>query len=213
MYDQKPIIGLAGGIGAGKSFVGSLLAEMGCAVIASDKLVAAAYTHPAVKRTLGEWYGEGVFDARGRIDRRAVADRVFRDAGQRGRLEQLLHPIVGEARLSLMRSAAADAAVVACVWDSPLLFETKLDEACDAVIFVDAPAEVRRRRVAESRGWAAGELDRREKLQMPLDIKRDRADHVVANAGDGASAREVVRERLGIALADILKHAGAEAVP
>ena len=209
MYENKPIIGLAGGIGSGKSFVGAIFADLGCAVIASDKLVAAAYTHPAVKRTLGEWYGERVFDARGGVDRRAVADLVFRDAAQRERIEKLLHPVVGEARVALMRSAAADPAVAAYVWDSPLLFETKLNEACDAVIFVHAPYELRLERVRASRGWSKGELDRREKLQMSLDIKRDRADDSVENAADGESTRVQVRRLLD----DILARTRAGEVP
>ena len=185
MYEGKPIIGLAGGIGAGKSHVARALGKLGGAVIASDALVAAAYTHPAVKRQLHDWYGDAIFDGLGRVDKRAVAGRVFADAGQRERLEKLLHPIVNEARLELMRRAAGDPAVAAYVWDSPLLYETGLDARCDAVIFVDAPRDVRVERVMRTRGWDAAELDRRERVQTPLDEKRERATHVIDNGGAG----------------------------
>ena len=194
MYDGKPIIGLAGGIGAGKSHVARALGRLGCAVIASDALVAAAYTHPAVKRQLHDWYGDAIFDGLGRVDKRAVAGRVFADAAQRERLEKLLHPVVNEARVELMRRAAADPAVAAYVWDSPLLFETGLDARCDAVIFVDAPRDVRLARVRETRGWDAAELDRRERVQTPLDDKRARATDMVDNGG--AEGGAVLAERL-----------------
>jgi dephospho-CoA kinase len=83
--------------------------------------------------------------------------------------------------MELMEQAARDPGVLAYVWDSPLLLEAGLDELCDTVIFVDAPMEDRLRRVAE-RGWDASELDRREKVQMPLDKKRAKAEYHLVNA-------------------------------
>ena len=183
MYDGKPIIGLVGGIAAGKSHVARLFARHGVLVVSSDALVRTAYTHPHVKRAVLDMFGEDVFTPGGDVDRAAVGRQVFADAGLRGRLEKLLHPIVNDVRLRRMRAGAADPAVVAFVWDSPLLMETKLDALCDAVVFVDAPADVRATRAA-GRGWDAGELGRRENLQTPLDKKRARADHVVRNDGD-----------------------------
>ena len=205
MFAGKPIIGLAGGIGAGKSHVAKLFEAAGCCRIASDEMIRAAYTHPAVKKAVLERFGERVFDAAGRVDRKAVADVVFRNADERIWLEKLLHPVANEARLRVMQGAADDAKVVAFVWDSPLLFETKLDELCDVTLFVDAPRSDRLRRVA-GRGWGPGELDRREKVQLPLDNKRERADDVVCNA----DAEPVTAARVADLLERILRDAPAD---
>lgn len=195
MYADKPILGLAGGIAAGKSFVAAKLAELGCCVISSDALVRTAYTHPAVKRAIFEMFGDGVFDPGGDVDRAAVGRAVFADAEQRRRLEQLLHPIVNEVRLQRMRQGAADPAVRAFVWDSPLLFETGLDALCDAVLFVETPPEVRAQR-AVARGWSEKEWRRRENVQHPLDKKREKADYVIRNAADAPADARGFESRL-----------------
>jgi dephospho-CoA kinase len=71
------------------------------------------------------------------------------------------------------------------VLDVPLLLENDaehgLARACDALVFVDADAKVRDERAVARRGWASGELARREALQLPLAHKRDRADFVIRN--------------------------------
>ncbi|KKM15009.1 hypothetical protein LCGC14_1700400, partial [marine sediment metagenome] len=70
-------------------------------------------------------------------------------------------------RRELISRFSVDPGVRAIVIDSPLLYETGLDAVCDLVVFVDAPLEQRRRRVAAARGWSSGELARRESLQKP----------------------------------------------
>src|SRR5580704_1500973 len=170
-----PIIGIAGGIGSGKSHVARLFGELGCAVIDSDAQVHAAYRDPAVLQTLRHWWGDEVLKADGTINRSAVAKRVFGDPYQRQRLEALIHPIVARARdremLDVVEGPHSGAPPLAFVWDTPLLFEAGWREACDAVVFVDAPHDVRLRRVAESRQWGPDELARRENSQWPLDKK------------------------------------------
>jgi dephospho-CoA kinase len=203
MFAGKPIIGLAGGIGSGKSYVARLFGELGCLVIDSDEQVRRAYQDPQVKQTLRQWWGQAVFDVNGEIDRSAVARLIFADPAQRQRLEQLLHPMVARMRQQEMEAAANDAQVIAFVWDTPLLFETGLNAQCDAVVFVDAPWADRLARVRQQRGWSADELARREKLQMPLDKKASLSDHVVRNTA-GANDHEVraqVREVLSRILA------------
>lgn len=191
MFAGRPIIGIAGGIGAGKSHVARLLERAGCCRIASDEMVRAAYTHPAVKRAVVERFGERVLDEGGRIDRKVIADIVFRNAAERQWLEALLHPVANQARVELMDQASRDPQVLAYVWDSPLLLEAKLNELCDTVVFVDAPRSDRLGRVAE-RGWDDAELDRREKVQMPLDKKRAMADYQMCNAESDPATPEKV---------------------
>jgi dephospho-CoA kinase len=191
VFAGKPIIGIAGGIGSGKSRVARLFGELGCAVIDSDQQVAEAYAREDVRKTLNQWWGEGVFKEGGQLNRAAVAARVFSDPGERARLEGLIHPLVARARDEAMRRAARDPQVVAFVWDTPLLFEVGLNADCDAVVFVDAPRDLRLARLRRSRGWDAAELARRENLQWPLDRKRHLSDDIVANtadAGEGSAS-------------------------
>jgi dephospho-CoA kinase len=205
MYAGKPIIGLSGGIGAGKSFVGSLFAELGCLVINSDELSSQVYQDPSVKQILRDWWGDAVFRRAGEcsdeVDRAAVGRKVFNSDEDRKRLEGILHPRIARLRETRMKAGAADPRVVAFVWDSPLLFETQISSACDATVFVDAPETVRWERVRQSRGWDAAELARREKSQMPLDKKRLISDYVLVNATDADSIRVQVRGLLSRILA------------
>jgi dephospho-CoA kinase len=201
VVEGKPVIGIAGGIGSGKSFIARLFAELGCAVIDSDAQARAAYRDPAVLQTLRSWWGDDLFLANGEINRPVVARKVFADEEARRRLEGLIHPWVAEARRREMTAAAHDPQVVAYVWDTPLLFEVGLNAECDAVVFVDAPLQQRLRRVAETRGWDEAELLRRQKSQWPLDKKRRISDHVVTNTADADYARGQVREVLSRILA------------
>ncbi|MBI1370229.1 MAG: dephospho-CoA kinase [Planctomycetes bacterium] len=176
----KPIIGLAGGIGAGKSTVARQLASLGALVIDADAIAKAALDLDDVKRELRAWWGDEVIDAAGRVDRKAVARRVFDHPTERKRLEGLIHPIVAAERDRLIAAGEADPAVKAIVLDVPLLFEVGLDQRCDRVVFVDADRATRLRRVA-ARGWDAAEMDRREKNQWPLDRKLQLAHDIIDN--------------------------------
>ncbi len=172
---------MSGGIGAGKSLVGRMLSEYGGVVIESDKLAHEALGEPAVLRTLVEWWGTGILDEQGRVDRAAVGRKVFADEGERRRLEGLLFPRIGALRRELIERLEADGGAAFYVLDAPLLYEAGLDAECDAVIFVDAPEDQRAARVREERGWDVEELRRRERMQKPLDQKRRMADHIVTN--------------------------------
>jgi dephospho-CoA kinase len=174
-----PTIGLAGGIGAGKSRVAALLAELGCVVSDSDADARAVLADPEVIATLRSWWGDEVVGVDGAIDRGKVAGRVFTDVEERRRLESVLHPRIHERRAA--RFAAAPPDTRAFVIDAPLLFEAGLDADCDAVIFVDASRPTRLARVAANRGWSDEELARRESAQWPIDRKRSLATLIIDN--------------------------------
>jgi dephospho-CoA kinase len=174
------VIGLAGGIGSGKSLVAAILAELGCIVIDLDREARAALDRPDVREELQRWWGPGVFGPDGRVDRSRVAAIVFKDEGERRRLEGLIHPLVKATRGEMV-GRAADAGAPAVVVDAPLLFEAGVDKECDVVVFVDAPLGARLERVRATRGWGPEELQRRESVQWGLDVKRRLADHVVVN--------------------------------
>jgi dephospho-CoA kinase len=193
MFAGKPIIGITGGIGSGKSFVAALFGELGCAVLDADAQVRSAYDDPAVRQTLRQWWGDEAFLADGSLNRAWIARRVFADPQERKRLEALVHPMVHEARRQEMQKRAEDKSVVAFVWDTPLLFEVGLNGQCDAVVFVDSPLNLRTERVARARQWDQGELLKRENLQWPLDRKREISDYVIENTAGAGEARSQVR--------------------
>jgi dephospho-CoA kinase len=210
MLQGKPIIGITGGIGSGKSFVAGLFGELGCAVIDSDVQVRAAYQDPEVLNTLRQWWGDSIFLPDGTVNRRVIGAKVFSDATDRARLEGLLHPKVAAMREREMLAHSRDSRVVAFVWDTPLLFETGLNSLCDVIVFVDTPREVRLDRVRQTRGWDDGELTRRENSQWALDKKRSMSQYEVSNTAHADDVRRQVRQVLSRILARIDEAAGLE---
>lgn len=180
---QKPVIGLSGGIGSGKSRVAAEFERRGCLVIDSDRLGRELLGEPAVIQTLREWWGAGVISPDGTIDRSRIAEIAFGDPAQKRRLEGYLHPLIADRRRHIISEVGHHAAIKAIVIDSPLLFESHLDRECDAVVFVDADEAERLRRVRETRGWDERELRRREQWQLPIDEKRARSGFVIDNQG------------------------------
>jgi len=181
VIDHKPIIGLAGGVGSGKSRAAAEMAKLGAVVIDSDQLSQQELETQEVKGVLKEWFGRSVFAEDGSVDRQKLAAVVFGDSAQRLRVERLLHPRVARRRAELIERARADASVAAIVLDSPLLFEVDLNLQCDAVVFVDAADSTRLERLARSRGWGVEELQRREKWHKTLDFKKGRSDYIIDN--------------------------------
>lgn len=187
------IIGLAGGVGAGKSAAAAAFADLGAVVLDADSLAKETLQRPEIRTQLTEWWGAAVLDpGSGRINTRAVADIIFNNPEERARLEALIHPIVIQRQEDLIASAAASGAK-AVVIDAPLLFEAGVHRRCDAVVFIDAPVEQRLRRTAKRPGWGPGELARREKSQSPLEKKREMSHYVVRN--DAGPAELVGRIR------------------
>ena len=190
---RKPVIGLAGGIGAGKSQVARILGELGAAVIDSDALAGEALDDEEVIAAIRSAWGAAVLTADGRVDRTKLR-RVFDHRNERRRLEALIHPRVARQREALVAHYGADPRVAAIVLDSPLLFEAGVAASCDAIVFVDCDDAVRQARVAASRGWTPQQLQAREKAQKPLDFKKRRADYVVSNNSTVDELRRQVTE-------------------
>lgn len=189
-----PVIGLVGGIGAGKSTVARAFEALGCLIIDADHDAREVMNRPEVIRELVTWWGEEILNPEGRVDRAKVAGVVFKDPAQRARLEGLVHPLVKTDRLLTIARARQEGRP-AVIIDAPLLFEAGSDKDCDVVVFVDAPLGERVARVA-ARGWSREELQRREAAQIPLDQKRARCGVVIQNTGSVESLQALVRAAL-----------------
>ncbi len=200
MREPKPVIGLCGGVGAGKSRIAAEFERLGCLVISSDRLNHEVLAEPEVLRELRDWWGPNIIGADGRADRARIAEIVFADSEEKERLERLLHPLIARRRRTMIRAVENSSAIKAIVLDSPLLFESKLDRECDSIVFVEASHPERLRRLQANRGWDANELQRRETWQLPLAQKRRRSDFVI----DNESPEDTLGPRVAEILAQIL---------
>src|ERR1051325_6639669 len=99
---SKPVIGLLGGIGSGKSAIARLFVREGCAVIDSDALSHEILQTPEVQAELRAWLGDEIFDTAGLVSRKAVAARVFQQPEKLQRLNGIIHPRVCKRRDDLM---------------------------------------------------------------------------------------------------------------
>ena len=198
------IVAVTGTPGSGKSTFARLLEARGARRVDTDELARRAVQPgaPALQEIRRE-FGDGVIDGEGHLDRTALRAEVFSDPEARGRLEDILHPVILallEERIATARRDGEEVVVV----EVPLLFEKELQAPFDLVVAVDAPEEVRWNRISESRGLDRRTFEGMEAAQWPGERKRAAADLVVMNDGEEAAlearAREVwaiLRERAG----------------
>lgn len=186
-------IGLTGSIGAGKSTVSALLRARGFCVLDADEVAREVVSSPD---TLAQLEREFPGVVRGGIlDRAALGKGVFSDPEKLARLNAITHPRI-RARLSELERRARAEGTRHTVSDIPLLFETGQASAFDAVLLVDAPLEVRVKRVMRRNGLSRAEVLARDARQMPAAEKRRLASAVL----DNDSTVEALSAQLGLAL-------------
>jgi dephospho-CoA kinase len=179
------VVGLTGGIGSGKSEALEAFRRHGASTMSSDAIVRALYERPDVVRAVVERFGEGVADANGGVDRRALAAIVFNDEDERRALEGLLLPLVSE-EFACWRDAELAAGAALLVHEAPTLFEAGVEDRYDAIITITAPETVRRERRPEAAARMAAQLPEAEKVR--------RSDLVYENTGSLADLDAWVAE-------------------
>ncbi len=185
-------VGLTGGVASGKSTVSGVLRELGAVVIDADQLArdVVAKGTPGLAAVVEE-FGPGVLTGDGELDRPAVGRIVFADEAARKRLEAIVHPLVFE-EITRLEADAPDGAVV--VHDIPLLAESGRADSFDAVVVVDAPAEVQVDRMVEDRGWSREEAESRMAAQASREDRLAIATYVIDTTGTLDELRARVEE-------------------
>jgi dephospho-CoA kinase len=188
------LVGLTGGLGAGKSEALSALGELGAATLSTDAVVHELLASDELRDIVTARLGEDV--ARdGELDRSLIAERVFGDDEARKWLEAELWPRVGQRMVEWKQEVDAhNPAPPAAVVEVPLLFESGMEQAFDATIAVIADEEVRTER-AGARGHAL--VEERAGRQLSQKEKAQKADYTVRNDG----TLEELREQLSRVLA------------
>ncbi|HTR73183.1 MAG TPA: dephospho-CoA kinase [Solirubrobacteraceae bacterium] len=194
---EVPLLGLTGGMGAGKSTALEALERLGAATLSTDTVVHELYGDERLRDLVVERWGPDVAPG-GVVDRAQVAARAFASAPEREWLEGVLWPMVGERMAQWLAAARARRpAPRAAVVEVPLLFEAGMEGAFDATIAVIAEEATRSER-ASGRGHALE--SERAARQLPQEEKARRATYVVRNDGSEADLAEQlsgVLEKLG----------------
>lgn len=179
-------IGLTGGIASGKSAVADELGRLGATVIDTDVIArdVVAPGSAGLAEVVTE-FGTAVLTDTGQLDRRALRDRVFADAEQRRRLEELLHPRIRAATVAAMAAATGPYAVVVV----PLLVETDFAGLVDRVLVVDCDPAQQIARVMVRDACSAEDAERIIASQIDRASRLAAADDVIRNDGSLADLR------------------------
>jgi dephospho-CoA kinase len=186
------IIGLTGGIGAGKSEVARILSRRGIPVINADQLSREVVEpgSPGLKAIIKR-FGNSVLRGDGSLDRKGLARRVFANQDERLTLEGILHPLIRE-RTEAHLLVLEEGNTPVCILESPLLFEASQDELCDAVITVVADFNLRAKRVKRREGLTIDQFQQRVDAQINDDTRRRLSDMIVENNGSLEDLRRAV---------------------
>ena len=198
------VVGLCGGIGAGKSTVARLLAERGAVVVDVDALGRSVLTHDEVLHAVVAEFGDGVLDADGGIDRAALAREVFSCEGRLTDLEAISHPAIDREIARHLEALASDPPDLV-VLDMAVLVESDLGKLSDGrgyteVVVVEAHADVRLERLV-ARGMAADDARARMAAQATDVERRAVADHVLVNDGNEADLAKRVDKLIPLLVA------------
>jgi dephospho-CoA kinase len=200
--NTKPIIGLVGGIGSGKSTVADEFKRHSGTVIAADALGHEALRQPSIRDAVVRRWGPGILAADGTIDRKRLAAEVFSSSEGRKQLEALVFPWIEERVRAAVAEADASPETRFVLLDAAVMLEAGWGDVCDHLVFVDVPRAERLRRLVENRGWTEAELTAREAAQLPLSEKQARCDFVIDNSGPLAALGPQVERILAGGAAD-----------
>ena len=191
------VIGIAGGVGSGKSSVAKHLASLGAVSLDVDQIGHDLLDEMEVKEQLVGRWGGSITGASGEIDRAAVSEIVFGETpealNELSFLEELIHPRIARRLEKRIKDLEQTGEFKVLVLDAAVMFKAGWDRFCDKFVFVEA-AEPERLSRCQQRGWTAEEFRYREANQQSLGLKRSRADWVVDNSGAPEQALDQLAE-------------------
>lgn len=178
-----PTVGIAGGIGSGKSTVAQMIERSGVPVFSADGIAKeVSVSDQRIRRKILSLLGPESYLPDGTYNRGFVAKQIFRNHALQRKLESIVHPAVERELSRRLTDAKKQKAPWAAI-EAALVFETKMDRWLDRVILVDAEPEIRIARVASRDASTAGEVQLRMSAQMNPKQARKRADFIIVNNG------------------------------
>jgi dephospho-CoA kinase len=182
------IVALTGGIGSGKTTVGSIFAGLGAVVVDSDQIAREVVERGSegFNLIIAE-FGDGILKD-GDINRSALGELVFADLDKLGKLEAITHPLIRQAFAKIVDESPKDSIIINQI---PLLVESKHEYNFDYVITISVSDAIRRERLL-ARGLSQGQIQARLNAQASDFQRESIADHVIKNSGDLAALTQEV---------------------
>lgn len=174
------LIGLTGGIAAGKSTIARRLKDLGAIVLSADEIArdAVAAGTPALN-AIHEHFGDAVLHEDGTLNRAALGELVFGDSQRLADLNAIVHPAVSKLTRLLLAEIQERQPNAIVVYDVPLLIEANVNYGWDLVVVALADADIRRDRLIRERAMNPTEADRRIAAQATDAQRRSAADIII----------------------------------
>ncbi|WP_439563742.1 dephospho-CoA kinase [Microcella sp.] len=203
------VIGLTGGIAAGKSAIAARLAALGAIVIDADVLAreAVAPGSPGLA-AIRDRFGDAVLAPDGSLDRPALGARVFSDPEARAALNAIVHPEVQRLYRERLARIEADDPRAIVVYDVPLLVEARSADEFATVVVAHAPAEQRVERLVALRGMERASAEDRVAAQASDAERLAAADVVIDSSGTLTHTLEQVDALWERLVAERARHTG-----
>ncbi len=174
------VVAVTGGIASGKSTVLGILAEKSFPVIDADKLVAEIYASGEISEFLQREFGSS--------EKEKIAAAAFSSRGKMKKLESVIHPVVEKKvaeKLSELREQHAEIVFI----EVPVFFESEPKTSFDAIVTVYCSREKQEERLV-ARGVSESEAIKRINVQIPIEVKAEKADFVLDNSGSLEKTRK-----------------------
>lgn len=184
------VIGITGGIGSGKSLVAKFLSKKYNAHL----LIADELGHVVMKPGASGYnkivglFGKGILGKDGSINRKKLADIVFNDDKARSGLNSIIHPEVFNYISNYIDNRKNQDGYI--ILETAIMYETGCDKLCDEVWYVHVPADIRVKRLSDSRGYSEEKSHSIISKQKPDNYFIEKADRVIENSGSISSLEE-----------------------
>ena len=194
---KMKVIGVTGGVGAGKSEILTYIAENWDAAVVETDEVGYLVMRPGKScfAPIVELFGPGILQEDGTLDRAKIAELVFRDKEMLEKLNAIVHPAVKRyIQKAIDRERALDTDIF--IVESALLVEDKYNAICDELWYIYADEETRTERLMKNRGYSKEKIQSIFANQLSEDEFSEQCDFEIDNSGDFEDTKEQIKQRM-----------------
>ena len=180
------VIGITGGIGAGKSEVLKYLSDnYKCEIIMTDDVAKSLYYKGSKEyQMITMLFGDDVLDVNREIDKKKLAEIIFASPNKRAALDSIVHPLVKQEVITKVTNNRIENRLDYTFVESALLLDDHYEVFCDEVWYIDAGEDVRRKRLKDSRGYSDEKIDNILKSQKTKEELVESCDYCIDNSGE-----------------------------